>query len=83
MWVLLTTFFGGFLLGVPNSCSHYVVVIPAICWLVGMSLNWIWEHNWKRMSVVLLIAIMAVDVFYYFVVFLNLPPEDFKYPFPM
>lgn len=83
MWVLLTTFFGGFLLGVPNSCSHYVVVIPAICWLVGMSLNWIWEHNWKKMSVVLLIAIMAVDVFYYFVVFLNLPPEDFKYPFPM
>lgn len=81
-WVLITTFFGGFLLGVPNSCSHYVVVIPAICWLVAISLNWIWERGWQKVAMVLLAAIMAIDVYFYFVVFVSRLPGDFIYPFP-
>ena len=76
LWVLLTVFFGGILLGGSPSSSHYVVVIPAICWLTAVPLNWLWENGQRRLSLFLLIAIMATDLIFYFGVYVPSGPRD-------
>jgi hypothetical protein len=82
LWLGLTTFFGGFLLGVANSSSHYVVAIPAICWLVALPLDWIWKKINARLAISLMILLILSDLYLYFVTYLNSPPRDFVFPFP-
>jgi hypothetical protein len=82
LWLGLTTFFGGFLLGVANSSSHYVVAIPAICWLVALPLDWIWKKINARLAISLMILLVLSDLYLYFVTYLNSPPRDFVFPFP-
>ncbi|HEX7557400.1 MAG TPA: hypothetical protein VF338_12295, partial [Leptolinea sp.] len=81
-WVLLTSLFGGFLLSVPHSSPHYVVAIPAICWLVGLAINWIWKSGHPRIAVFLLAAIVLLDLYFYFYVYTYSFPGDFIIPFP-
>ncbi len=76
LWVLLTVFFGGILLGGAPSSSHYVVVIPAICWLTAVPLNWLWQNGQRRLGLFLLIAIMATDLIFYFGVYVPNGPRD-------
>jgi 4-amino-4-deoxy-L-arabinose transferase-like glycosyltransferase len=81
-WIIFTTIFGGFLIGIPNGSPHYVAAIPAICWLIGLTLDWIWEHGYSVIAIGLLASIMLIDLYFYFHIYINIPPHDFILPFP-
>ena len=81
-WLLLTSLFGGFMLCVPHSSPHYVVAIPAICWLIGLAINWIWESGYAKAAIIVLCAAAAIDLYFYFYVFTYSIPPDFNLPFP-
>jgi len=76
LWVLLTVFFGGILLTGAPSSSHYVVSIPAICWLTAVPLNWLWENGRWRLALFLLAAIMITDLVFYFGIYVPGEPRD-------
>jgi hypothetical protein len=82
LWVLLTVFLGGFLLADPPGSSHYVVVIPAVCWLIAMPLEWLASIKRERLAVVLLTAVIAVDLYFYFVIYAPSPHRDLIHVFP-
>lgn len=82
LWVLLVTFFGGFLLSAPPGSSHYVVVIPAICWLLAVVIDLLVEHGWPRWAYLLLAVIVLTDLFFYFGIYTANPSHDFQLPFP-
>jgi len=76
LWILLTVFFGGILLTGAPSSSHYVVSIPAICWLTAVPLNWLWENGRWRLALFLLITIMITDLGFYFGIYVPGEPRD-------
>jgi 4-amino-4-deoxy-L-arabinose transferase-like glycosyltransferase len=82
LWILLTVIFGGFLLAAPPSSSHYVVSIPAICWLMAMPLNWLVESGRWRWAVVALLFVMVADLTFYFGQYVPSAPKDLIHPFP-
>ncbi len=82
VWIGLTSLFGGFLLSVPNSSPHYVVAIPAICWLVGLAINWIWEGGHPKIAIMLITAIVIIDLYFYFNIYTYTFPRDYFVPFP-
>jgi len=82
LWIVLTAFLGGFLLADPPSSSHYVVAIPAICWLVAMPLSWLVENGRRPWAVIALLAIVAMDLVFYFAVYVPGKPRDLILPFP-
>jgi 4-amino-4-deoxy-L-arabinose transferase-like glycosyltransferase len=82
-WIMFTTIFGGFLIGIPNGSPHYVVAIPAICWLTGLALDWIWECGYGKVAIGVLASILLIDLYFYFFVYIiNMPLRDFFLPFP-
>jgi hypothetical protein len=58
LWIALTALLGGFLLSDPPGSSHYVVAIPAICWLAAMPLEWLAASGRERLAVGLLVAVL-------------------------
>ena len=87
LWVLFTTIFGGMLLGGAPSSSHYVAVIPAICWLTAVPINWVWQQRGWKLAMLLLIIIMLTDLIFYFGVYVPAGPRDLinqipTWPFP-
>lgn len=81
LWILLTSFFGGFLLSVPNSSPHFVVAIPAIFWLAALAIDWVWERGFPKIAIILLITASLLDLYFYFVVYTYTIPPDFSIPF--
>jgi 4-amino-4-deoxy-L-arabinose transferase-like glycosyltransferase len=75
-WVLLTVIFGGIMLTGAPSSSHYVVVIPAICWLVAIPIDWLWEKDYKAAAIIALVAIVAADLIFYFTIYVPSGPRD-------
>lgn len=75
-WLALTIFFGGIMLTGAPSSSHFVVVIPAICWLTAVPLNWLWENGRWRLALLLVVAIMLTDLFFYFGMYVPSGPRD-------
>ncbi len=82
IWIALASFFGGFLLSVPDSSPHYVVTIPAICWLIGLTIQWIWKSGQMKLAMVLMLTAIVIDFFFYFGVYTYSIPPDFNIPFP-
>lgn len=82
LWILLTAFFGGFLLGGNPSSSHFVVAIPAICWLTALPLIWLYENGHPRWSIVLLLVVLITDLAFYFGVYVPGEPRDLIGAFP-
>jgi hypothetical protein len=83
VWMGLTMAFGGFLVSATPSSSHYVPAIPAIAWLIALLLEGVWRHVRPWLAVVLLLAIVASDLAYYFGVYVpSGSPGDFNLPFP-
>ncbi len=82
LWVIFTTFFGGFMLSGSPSSSHYAVVIPAICWLTAVPIQWIWQQGYRRIAFCILIAIMFTDVYFYYGIYVPNDPRDFTHPLP-
>lgn len=82
LWIFLPSFFGGFLLSVPNSSPHFVVSIPAIFWLAGLAISWVWDRGFPKLAFVLLVSAALLDLFYYFIVYTYSIPPDFTVLFP-
>jgi 4-amino-4-deoxy-L-arabinose transferase-like glycosyltransferase len=75
-WVLLSVIFGGVLISGAPSSSHLVVVIPAICWLVAMPLERLYQSGWRWPAVLALAAIMVTDLVFYFGLYVPSGPRD-------
>jgi hypothetical protein len=75
-WVLLSVIFGGVMLTGAPSSSHFVVVIPAICWLVAIPIDWLWQKNYPAAATIALVAIMATDLIFYFTIYVPGEPRD-------
>ena len=82
IWVLLTALLGGFLLSGPSGSSHFVVSIPAICWLIALPLNYLAENKHPRLAWALLALLIAVDIIFYFGFYAANPSGDLVNPFP-
>lgn len=82
LWILLTVVLGGFLMADPPSSSHYVVSIPAICWLSAVPLGWLAERGRGRLVIGILFVVLATDLLFYFGVYVPSGPRDLIYPFP-
>jgi 4-amino-4-deoxy-L-arabinose transferase-like glycosyltransferase len=82
IWIAITSFFGGFLIGVPNSSAHYVAAIPAICWTIAHTLDWIKRNGHRRTSIFLLAVLVITDLIIYFYFYATTGGRDFIYPFP-
>jgi len=83
LWIGLAMLFGGFALSSTPASSHYTAAIPAIVWLIALLLDGIWTHMRPWLALVLLTAVMATDLLYYFAIYIPLLPHgDLNQPFP-
>jgi 4-amino-4-deoxy-L-arabinose transferase-like glycosyltransferase len=82
VWLVLVTFFGGFLLAGAPSSSHYVPAIPAICWLIAIAIDILNEHGHPRLALVVLTIVVVTDLVFYFGIYLQSPSGDLNLPFP-
>jgi hypothetical protein len=83
VWVVIVTIFGGVMIaGAPGS-SHFIGVIPAICWLVAIPLDWLIENKRVRWAYILLVTLILTDLFFYFMIYASHPSGDLVLSFPM
>jgi hypothetical protein len=69
------------LTGNPSS-SHYVVSIPAICWLTAVPLGWLTQKGYWRHAVIIAALVIVTDLVFYFGVYVPGDPRDLQLPFP-
>ncbi len=83
LWVLTTAVLAGFFsLGTPAS-SHFISVIPAAVWLMAIPIATLDEFHHPRIAWALVALILAVDLYFYFGVYV--PGGDhphLTHPFP-
>jgi hypothetical protein len=82
VWLLLVTILGGFLLSAPPGSSHFVVAIPAICWVLAILLDRLMQIKHPRWAVMLIILIVITDLVFYFAVYPG-RGSDFTVLFPL
>ena len=82
LWVGLTMFFGGFLLQALPSSNHYLVAVPAICWLIAMPLDALFAFGRPRIAVVLLLLVVASELGFYYGIYARAPSPDLALAFP-
>jgi len=83
VWLALVTILGGVMsAGTPGS-SHFIGVIPAICWLIAIPLDWLMENGRSRWAYILLIVILATDLVFYFMAYRSSPSPDLILKFPL
>lgn len=83
IWVLIVTILGGFLLSAPPASSHFISVIPAICWLVAVPINLLFENRRAPWAYLILISILSLDIYFYFVTYKAHPSSNLDVPFPI
>jgi hypothetical protein len=82
VWLVLATFCGGFLLAGAPSSSHYVLAIPAICWLIAVAIDLLNERGHPRLAWAALIIVVVTDLVFYFGIYRQSPSTDLSLPFP-
>lgn len=83
VWILIVTFMGGILLdGTPGS-THFIGAIPAICWLVALPIDKLFESGNHRLAYAILAVIIFTDLYFYFVVYAGTPSPDLSLSFPI
>ncbi|MGD8552582.1 MAG: glycosyltransferase family 39 protein [Anaerolineales bacterium] len=82
-WLVLTIFFGGFLIPGPPGTSHLIPAVPAMLWLVAMPLSAMDRNGYKRLVPVLILLMIATDIYFYFGIYnpYGVDP-DLSLPFP-
>jgi 4-amino-4-deoxy-L-arabinose transferase-like glycosyltransferase len=65
-WLALTIFFGAFLIPGPPGTSHIIPAVPAMVWLAAMPLSAMEKNGYKRLVPILLLLMIATDIFFYF-----------------
>lgn len=82
VWLGLTAFLGGFLLQALPASNHYVVAIPAIAWLIALSLDQLSAFGGHRLALAALAIVIATDLYFYFGIYAMGPTGDLVLPFP-
>lgn len=83
IWLVLVTVMGGMMsAGTPGS-SHFIGVIPAVCWLVAIPLDWLADNGRIHWAYTLLFMIALTDLIFYFVVYKSNPSPDLILNFPL
>jgi 4-amino-4-deoxy-L-arabinose transferase-like glycosyltransferase len=83
IWLALVSFFGGFMVVGFAASSHFIGAIPAICWLVSIPLDRLFAEKNPRWAWLLLAAVIAIDLYFYFGVYYHNPSWQLSIPFPM
>jgi hypothetical protein len=81
-WVALTALLGGFIMRGAPSSSHFVVSIPAIVWLLILPLDALIARGRWRLALSVMLAIMLIDLVFYFGVYVPGGPSDLDLAFP-
>lgn len=69
-WLGLVALLAGFVIGGTPSSSHYVVVIPALSWLIATPLSALYGLGKKRLALALVVLILVIDLGFYFGVYI-------------
>ncbi len=81
LWITLVTILGGvMILGTPSS-THFIAAIPAICWLVALPLDHLFEKN-PKWAYLLLAVVLATDLVFYFWIYNPAVNADLDVLFP-
>lgn len=83
LWLFIATVLGGFMLSGAPSSSHYVLSIPAICWLIAIVIKALMDGGHPRWAIAVLLIIVATDLVFYFGIYLQHPSGDLVHPFPV
>lgn len=83
IWVFIVTILGGVMSAGTPSSSHFIGVIPAICWLVAIPIDWLIEYKHPYLACFLLVIIIITDLSFYFIIYAASPSVDLSVPFPM
>ncbi len=82
VWIGIVTFFGGILIdGTPGS-THFIGAIPAICWLVALPIDKLFESGNRHIAYAILAAIIITDIYFYFIIYSGSPSPDLSLLFP-
>ncbi len=83
VWILIVTTLGGILIdGTPGS-THFIGAIPAICWLVALPIDKLFESGNRHLAYALLAAIIITDIYFYFIIYSGSPSPDLSLLFPI
>lgn len=83
VWILIVTTLGGILLdGTPGS-THFIGAIPAICWLVALPIDKLFESGNHRFAYAILAVVILTDIYFYFLIYSGNPSPDLSLPFPV
>lgn len=82
-WVFIVTVLGGVMLDGTPASTHFIGVIPAICWMVAIPLDRLIERKQMNWAYTLLALILLMDLFFYFFIYASSPSLDLDVPFPI
>lgn len=82
-WICIVTILGGVMLDGTPATSHFIGVIPAICWMVAIPIDKLFEKEQPKWAYILLILILLLDLFFYFYLYASSPSPDLDVPFPI
>jgi len=69
IWILTTAIVAGFLSKGTPASSHFIAAVPAVIWLMAIPLAAVAEWRHPRIAWALIALILAVDVYFYFGVY--------------
>lgn len=83
IWILIVTILGGVMLDGTPASTHFIGVIPALCWMVAIPIDRLFEKNQAKWAFTLLILTLFLDLFFYFFIYASNPSIDLDVPFPI
>ncbi|MBL8090385.1 MAG: glycosyltransferase family 39 protein [Anaerolineales bacterium] len=82
-WIFIVTILGGVMLNGTPASTHFIGVIPAICWVVAIPLDKLIEHGHIKWFYTFLALIIFMDLFFYFFIYPSYPDSHLNVPFPI
>lgn len=82
VWIFIVTVLGGVLLDGTPASTHFIGVIPAICWVIATPLNKLFENNQQKWAYAFLALILVSDLLFYFFVYPSSNRANLTAPFP-
>jgi 4-amino-4-deoxy-L-arabinose transferase-like glycosyltransferase len=82
-WIFIVTVLGGVMLDGTPASTHFIGVIPAVCWMVAIPLDKLFEKNQMNWAYTLLALTLFTDLFFYFFIYASSPSLDLDAPFPI
>jgi hypothetical protein len=82
IWLIGVTILAGIMVTGTPSGSHFIASIPAICWAVACSLDWMMARGWTKLAIAALVIMLITDLVFYFGFYYATPHGDLTLPMP-